>query len=198
MKTNIGSYTDKQLLERAKSLKSFNGFPSGYWLLGVRSKEDESDTFDDKMYLFKGLQFIMVTSCTTNPGKYGLLNFKDYNSQGCAVVKDDEWYQDLWANGMHKGKMKALVQVADILYYRDIDMDLKSEEIGTVYKGIIGINFHTATYETKANILAKFIAWLIGKWAVGCQVCNIAADYYKIIDMVKFQRRVSYCLLNEF
>jgi len=192
------TYTTQQLLDRAKSLKSFLGLPFGYWLLGVRSKDDEPDAFDDKMYLFKGNQFIMVTTCTTNPGKYGLLNFKEYNSQGCAVVKADEWYQDLWANGMHKGKMKALVQVSDVLYYRDNDMDLKSEEIGKVYKGIIGINFHTATYESNPTILAKFIAWLIGKWAVGCQVCNVAAAYYKIIGLVKLQRRVSYCLLNEF
>lgn len=198
MSTNVKSYTDKQLIEKVKSLKSFTEIPVGYWLLGIRSTEDGSDAFDDKMYLFKGEMFIMVTSCTTNPGKYGLINFKDYNSQGCAVVKADEWYMGLWANGLHKGKMKALVQVANILYYRDNDMDLKSDEIGTVHNGIIGINFHTATYEKNPNILKKFIAWFIGKWAVGCQVCNIAADYYKIIDLVKDQHRVSYCLLNEF
>jgi len=198
MKTNIGNYTDKQLLEKATQTHGFVAFPKDYWLLGIRSKEDEPDVFDDKFYLFHSDKFVMVTSGTTNPGKYGLLNFKEYNSQGCAVVKADEWYNDLWAPGMHKGKMKALVQVSDVLYYRDNDMDLKSDEIGQIYKGIIGINFHTATYESKPNIIAKFVAWLIGKWAVGCQVCNVALDYYSIIRGVWGQKRISYCLLNEF
>jgi hypothetical protein len=197
MNTNIGNYTDRQLLERAKNTNGFKGFPTGYWLLGIRSNEDSSDAFDDKFYLFAGENFIMVTSGTTNPGKYGLLNFKEYNSQGCAVMKAEEWFNDLWAPGMHKGKMKALVQISDVLYYRDNDMDLKAEEIGKVYKGIIGLNFHTATY-TAPNLVKKFIAWIIGKWSVGCQVANVAEDYYKIIDRVWSQKRISYCLLKEF
>jgi len=50
----VRAYTDKELLQRVKELDSFKDIPSGYWLLGVRSSEDEPNRFDDKIYLFKG------------------------------------------------------------------------------------------------------------------------------------------------
>lgn len=196
--SNVQSYTNKQLLDKAKQVNGFKFIPMGYWILGIRSMEDYTDQYDDKFYLFKGEKFIMVTSGTTNPGKWGLLNFASYNPKGCAVVKADTWFYDLWANGSHRGKMKALVQVNDILYYRDNDKDEKSDEIGTLQRGIIGINFHTCTYDKEPNILKKFVGWIIGKWSEGCQVANVADDYYKIIDLVKVQSRISYCLLKEF
>lgn len=195
---NVRSYTDNELLTKVSKLPSFKGFPSGYWLLGVRSNEDKSDSYDDKFYLFKNKTFIMVTSGTTNPGKWGLLNFEKYNSQGCAVVKAEEWYYDLWGNGLHKGKMKALVQMTDILFFRDNNKNLKSEEIGKIFKGRIGINFHTCTYEKEPSILKKFIGWTIGRWSEGCQVANVAEDYYKIINLVASQYRTTYCLIKEF
>ena len=110
----VRAYTDKQLLDKVISLSTFNGIPKGYWLLGVRSNEDEPDKYDDKVYLYYGTKFIMVTSCTTNPGKYGLLNFKEWNSQGVAVIKSNMWHYDLWKPGIHKGKMKALVQNTNV------------------------------------------------------------------------------------
>lgn len=196
--SNVKSYTDKQILDRVKSLPSFKFIPLGYWICGVRSQEDKSDNYDDKFYLFKGERFVMVTSGTTNPGKWGLMNFSTYNQQGCAVVKADEWYLELWANGLHKGKMEAGVQVNDVLFYRDNNKNDKSEEIGKIYKGRIGINFHTCTYEKEPNILKKFIGWIIGKWSEGCQVANVAADYLDFIKCMKTQLRTSYCLLKEF
>ena len=66
--SNVRFYTDKQILDRVKSLPSFQFIPSDYWLCGIRSTEDKSDNYDDKFYLFKGEKFIMVTSGTTNPG----------------------------------------------------------------------------------------------------------------------------------
>lgn len=198
MGTNVRPYTDKEILARVKSLKSCHAIPIGYWIVGIRSKEDASDQFDDKFYLFQGDKFVMCTTGTTNPGKYGLTSFMDYNKAGCAVVKADEFYHNIWKYGLHKGKMEALVQVSPILYFRDNNKNLKSEEIGEVKTGIIGINFHTATYEKDANKLKKFIAWAIGKWSEGCQVCDHAFDYYRIIELVKKQIFVSYCLLNEF
>ena len=41
------SYTDKQLLEKAKSLPSFKQIPANYWLLGVQSNEDKFNVFVD-------------------------------------------------------------------------------------------------------------------------------------------------------
>jgi hypothetical protein len=191
------TYTDKQLLDMASKLPSFRGFPQGYWILGVRSSKDQPDTFDDKFYIFKDKKFVKATTGTTNPGQYGLKNFKDYTSQGCAVMKSDEWYYDLWTPGKHKGKMNALVQVSPCKYFRDSNLDLRCDESGPVREGIIGLNFHTATY-MPASAAEKFIAKMIGKWSVGCQVANSASDYYRILDYVWKQKRISYCLIKQF
>jgi hypothetical protein len=73
----VRSYTSKQLLDKVKTLKSFVVIPSGYWILGVQSNEDAYDRFDDKFYLFKGEDFIMVTTGTTNAGSDGQQNFEN-------------------------------------------------------------------------------------------------------------------------
>ena len=131
MKTNVRNYTSTELLNKAKSLKSFKAIPDGYWFLGVRSNEDAPNVFDDKGYLFRNEQFIKVFPMTTNAGTpYLQGGFLKYNKVGTAHVKANEWYYDLWKYGLHRGKMPALVQVGNILIFRDGDMDNKAEEIG--------------------------------------------------------------------
>jgi len=193
-KTNVKGYTDKQLLQKVMNLKSFDSLPNGYWLLGVQSKEDEYNVFDDKFYLFCGYDFVMVTSGTTNAGLSGLKGFSKYNRKGCAVIKTNEWYYELWRPGLHRGKMQALKQTNPILYYRDWNKNQKAEQIGKLYDGIIGINFHTVIYGKVMSFWRRFI----GGWSVGCQVSNVVSDYYKILDYCKHQERVSYCLIDEF
>lgn len=193
MSSNVKSYSDEQLLERVKSLDSFEGFPKGYWILGVRSQEDEHNVFDDKFYIFKEEKFVMVTTGTTNPGASPLAEYTKYNSEGTAIVKSDEWYHDLWTYGLHKGKMEALRQLHPIKYYRDGNKNRKSEEIGKLYEGIIYINFHTSSYTRTEGSSTT-----VGGWSAGCQVCNQFKDYYKIIHLVKKQPAVTYCLIKEF
>ena len=137
------NYTDEQLLNRVKGLNSFIRIPNDYWILGVQSKDDKFNEFDDKFYLFKGEKFIMVTTGTTNAGLTGLKHYDTYNPNGCAVIKTDEWYYTLWRPGLHKGKMRALKQYSAIKYYRDWNKNDKAEEIGNINEGVIGINFHT-------------------------------------------------------
>lgn len=187
------NYTDEQLLNRVKGLKSFIRIPNDYWILGVQSKEDKFNEFDDKFYLFKGEKFIMVTTGTTNAGLTGLKHYDTYNPNGCAVIKTDEWYYALWRPGLHKGKMRALKQYGSIKYYRDWNKNDKAEEIGNINEGVIGINFHTASYQPY-NVITR----LIGGWSTGCQVANNTADYYKILDYIGNQDVVSYCLIKEF
>lgn len=187
------NYTDEQLLNRVKGLKSFIRIPNDYWILGVQSKDDKFNEFDDKFYLFKGEKFIMVTTGTTNAGLTGLKHYDTYNSNGCAVIKTDEWYYTLWRPGLHKGKMRALKQYSSIKYYRDWNKNDKAEEIGNINEGVIGINFHTASYQPY-NVITR----LIGGWSTGCQVANNTADYYKILDYIGNQDVVSYCLIKEF
>ena len=191
----VRAYTDKQLLYRAKSLKNFKSIPKDFWILGVRSAEDQHDLFDDKFYLFRGSKFYMATTGTTNSGAWGLQNFSEYNPDGVAHMKADTWHYNIWANGLHKKRMKALVQVTPCEYYRDGNKNNKSEEVGLVKKGVIGLNFHTVTYLDK---LKQLILGRIGKWSVGCQVANNVKEYREIIDHVANQKRISYCLINEF
>jgi hypothetical protein len=191
---NVKNYNDKQLLDRVKSLKSFKSIPLGYWIVGVRSNEDAPNKYDDKFYLFNGEQFVKVVTGTTNPGTPILQGgFLKYNKVGAAVVKADEVYYDVWKFGLHQGKIPALRQVGNFIVYRDGDKDGKSEEIGAPITGSgYGINFHTCSY------LEKVVGENIGGWSAGCQVVNNTEQYYMVINLIKNQNRITYCLLKEF
>lgn len=191
-KSAVKNYSDLQLLNKVKSLSSFVQIPSDYWLLGVQSNEDNLNKFDDKFYLFCGHQFIFRTFGTTNAGKSGLYN--PTNSEGVAIIKTNEWYYDLWRHGYHKGRMKALVQNKPVKFYRDNNKNDDAEEIGRLYEDYIGINFHTVSYDKNAKIIKEDI----NGWSLGCQVINNTVEYYQILDILKNQLTVTYCLLKEF
>ncbi len=194
MWTQVKNYTDKQLLDKAKCLPSFKGFPKGYWILGIQSNEDKFNTFDDKFYLFKGETFILVTTGTTNAGKSAMFGYERYNKLGVAVIKTNEWTYDLWQNiRLHRGKMEALIQINPIKHFRDNNKNTKIEEIGKPHYDIIYCNFHTNNYDR----LTKIKRWIIGGWSACCQVCNDPFKYYRILELVGKQK-VSYCLLKEF
>lgn len=190
----VRSFTDKELLERVKSLSSFKDIPKGYWLLGVRSKEDIANKFDDKIYLFKGEEFIIVTSATTNPGTPTLKQFEKVNKDGAGVLKSEEWYYNVWKYGKHQEKVEALLQLgAKVKVYRDTDKDSKSEEQGKLQEGYFGINFHPNTYNLNGPSGSD-----IGWWSAGCQVVNNVDKYKIMIKLLKTEKAVSYCLINEF
>ena len=193
--SNVRNYTDKEILDRIKSLPSFKSLPTQKFIVGFRSNEDAPNKFDDKFYMFEGETFIDVVTGTTNPGTPVLQGgFLKYNKVGAAVVKADTWYYDVWAYGLHMGKMPALRQVGPITVFRDGDKDGKSEELGAPITGLYGINFHAATY----NNFFRGIQENIGEWSAGCQVVNDKQKHLKWIEMLKAQSRVSYVLLNEF
>lgn len=194
METKVKNYTDKQLLNRVRALPSYKGLPKDYWILGVQSNEDTYNQFDDKFYLFRGKDFVKVVSGTTNAGSTGLKNYNKYGLLGTAVIKTDEWYYGLWRYGLHKKKMPALKQIRPIKYYRDNNKNNKVEEMGKMYEGMIGIDFHTVTYQHNLPFWRKFI----GGWSMGCQVVNHVKGYYQILKAVKHQNEVTYCLIKEF
>ena len=188
----VKSYTADKLLARVKSLQNYKSIPVDHWILGVRSQEDNSNIFDDKFYIFKGSDFVMVTSGTTNPGVEYLTT--KMNKKGAFIIKSDMWQYDLWKNGLHRAKMKALVQNTAVIGYRDGNKNKFSEEYGTVVSGWYGINFHASTY----NVLNKVLTRFIGLWSAGCQVVNDRQKYNKIIELVKNQKTITYCLIKEF
>lgn len=191
----VRSYTDKELLDRVKSLPSYVKIPGGHWILGVRSKEDAADINDDKFYIFKGEEFVMVMPGSTNPGKYGLLNWRKWSKKGAAIIKANEWYYSVWKRGLHKGKMEALLQVGEFKVVRDNDNDLKSEDDEEwTWERNRGLNFHTQTYKTVQRVIRKFI----GLWNIGCQTPSDSKKYYDFLRESQPQKKFTYCLIDEF
>ena len=199
--TNVRNYTSKQLLDRMKSLPSFKHIPNNEHVIVVRSNEDEPDRFDDKLYLFRGTEFISVMPCTSNSGTYGLNNFLKWNRKGTAVIKFDEVYYNsfLKSDGKyvrhHNGKMKCLRQIAPMKYYRDNDRDSKIDESGEIYEGNHSTNVHANSYTHKKGIRS----WLIGRWSVGCTVVNDLTKYYEVLlKEIDYNSPVTYTGLKEF
>ncbi len=193
----VKNYTDKQLLDQVKALPDFNGYPSHYWIIGVRSNEDEPNKFDDKFYVFKGRRFIMVMTGTTNPGVTILKSFERFNKAGCAIPKADNWYYNIWIYGLHRNRIPALLQRGrKISVYRDNNKDLKSDAEGVLYSGYYGINFHLNSY----NLKDKIKKYLINSWSAGCQVPNDATKYEDLMLILAKtpSKKVTYCLINEF
>lgn len=194
----VRNYTDEELITKVKSLPTFKSIPKDYWLSLVRSQEDSFNTFDDKVYLFKGEKCELVSSCTTNPGGPVLVGgWKKYNKVGAAVIKSNEWYYDGLKYGLHNGKMPALRQVKNFKYYRDGNNDKKIDEVGTIYEAVYNTNFHFNSYSVFDKI-KNDVKSLIGEWSAGCIVCNVEDKYEEIINKTKSQAGVSFCLLKEF
>lgn len=181
--SNVRNYTDKQLLDKAKTTMGFKEIPEDFWLIFVRSDEDEFDAFDDKVYLFKNEDFILATSCTTNKG-----------ANGSAVIKSDQWLYDGFINGLHRGRMECLRQNKPFHFYRDHNKDEKTDETGELYFENIQTQFHGATYHKGVPVVRD----KIGLWSEGCIVANVNAVYEAIISTTREQSIVTGCLLKEF
>jgi hypothetical protein len=181
--SNVKKYTDEELLKRAESLPSFKGFPQTYWVCAVRSNEDETDSFDDKIYIFRGQKFVCVTSGTTNKG-----------NKGTGVVCADVWNYGVWKFGKHKGRANAGVQIKGIAYQRDFTEDGKINATTEVKTDIRGFNFHGASHDLSQKVVKKNI----GGWSEGCIVCNDIPKFAQIINYFKEQSVFSMVILNEF
>ena len=193
--TKVKSYTDKELLDRVKSLSSFDGIPNEYWILGIRSNEDTYNIMDDKFYIFKKEKFMDVMTGTTNTGGYGLNYFSKWTKRGVAQIKGDEWYYNVWSRGKHRKRIEALVQTGAFKVKRDNN---KNEISGDIdfwsWEEWRGLNFHPNSY----NLKQKIKKWVIGKWSVGCQVINDIPKYVKFMRRTRPQTIFTYCLLEEF
>lgn len=159
-----------------------------FQFIGIRSKANTPNQFDDLFALVNGTQIQWFT-CTTNPGTYWLKNL--LNPKGAALLVPNQ-YIDSWKIGMHQGKYEAFVQAKEISVYRDSDKDIIAEETKVIDKGFFGINIHRAN--------DKLISKIIDKWSAGCQVLNNPADFQKLLEAAKISKKTSftYTLLKEF
>lgn len=201
MKSNVRSYTDKELINRMKSLPSFLYVPRGIHIIAVRSNEDALDRYDDKLYLFKGEKFISVMSCTTNAGLYGLKKWYKWNKFGTAVIKFDEIYYNSFMKSdgkfvrHHKDKVQCLRQIAPLKYYRDSNSDNKIDENGRIHEGNYSTNIHPNSYAYFEGIRT----WWIGKWGTGCTVVNNLTKYWQVLmKKITYNTPITYTGLREF
>lgn len=185
------NYTDEQLISRVQSLESFVGWPQdGVLDIWVRSKMDEPDKFNDKVYTFDCTTgapvFKKVCTGTSNAGSFGLLHFKTYNPYGCAVSVPDVITYESHSLGLHHGK-PAYRQRKGIPYTRDNDSDLKAENYGKVYTDIIGLNCH------RAGVMSS----VIYNWSTACYVRNNLKEFLEWLRLMN-GRLLSTVVLSEF
>lgn len=180
------SYTVEEIKSRVIQL----GF---MWMdnhgIGIRSKEDKPNEFDDKFYYYISKGQMIEHTGTTNPGTSWLLKFM--NPKGTAVLAANRQYIDGWKLGLHKG-YEAMVQNKPVWVYRDNDKDNKSEELGTPECGWYGINHHRANANTASKI--------IDAWSAGCQVRNDPKQFQEFLTKFKESGKkfYSYSILTEW
>lgn len=190
--SNVKNYTDEEILKRVSELATFRGFPDGVLDVWVRSNEDGYDQFDDKVYTFecygdrKPPRFVMVCSGTTNAGSFGLMNFRTYNSKGCAVLKSDVIVYGSHLYGYHKNTI-AYRQAKPFPYFRDGNRNKRAEEIGPEYNDIIYANCHAA----------GAFSTVIKNWSVACPVRNVCAQFDAWMKFMN-KRPLSVAILKEF
>lgn len=157
-------------------------------IVGVRSKANEKNKFDDMIYLING-PMMQIFSGTTNPGTHWLKNLM--NPKGCAVLKPGQ-YVDSWKLGLHQGKYKALTQAKPITVYRDNNKNDLAEELGKEDTGMFGINIHHANSSAVSSI--------IDKWSAGCQVLNDPKEFASLLAACEKSGKsaFTYTLLREF
>jgi len=154
-------------------------------IIGVRSKADIPNEFDDKIYLITKSEMFGFTG-TTNPGTNWLQNYM--NPKGTAVLKPGMYWYKL---GTHKG-YEALNQAGPVTVYRDKNKDLKSDVTKDEDTGYFGIDIHRAN----ETAVSKFV----GLWSAGCCVLNNPADFKLLISECKASglKEFPYYLINEY
>ena len=194
MKTNIRNYTVDQMLERVSDkAKGFTHYPADYWLLGIRSKEDEVNKFDDKFVLFNGVEYVNSYSGTTHTGIKGLKEFDTYNKEGVAILQADRIVYGSHKRGISKGR-EVYRQEKSWPYYRDNNRNNKVEEIGMLIYGVI----HAHIHDVKMGNIDKNKEDING-WSLACQVLNNGKQWNDFFNIdTKGQEIITLCILNEW
>lgn len=192
---NLGSYSDKKIWDKVIELGGYIPKDNTVTIIGVQSKKDVTNKFDDMFIVYGGKYRLIVSSGTTNAGVTIQNTFKENGLSGAAVWKTNMFYKGLFEPGLHRGRMKALRQEKSIYYYRDSNKNGKCEEKGTLYHSIINANMHGIDYDENSTKIKEYI----NGWSWACQVWNNMQDYYEMINIVwNISKPVNYALLKEF
>ena len=178
-------YTREQI-EKAVKAKGYLWFNSNtdydVNIVGIRNSipgKKVSNIFDDLItisYKVNGEWFFHAWPATTDPGKKGVLEFK--NPAGVARLVEGQ-YRGSHTIGLHQGKYEALKQQKPVKVYRDADKDLEYDENKT-QEGIFGINIH------KAGPSSTYVE----NWSEGCQVFKRAKDFEEFMKICRNAAKV--------
>lgn len=159
-----------------------------FQIVGIRSKADSPNKFDDLIGLIENDTITWFTG-TTNPGIHWLKNL--LSPKGAALLKPNQ-YVNTWKLDLHQGKYLALCQRKNVVVYRDSDKDDFAEETAITETGLFGINIHRANPSVISNI--------IDKWSAGCQVLNNPTDFNYLIKKCEESKlkEFTYTLLKEY
>ena len=101
----------KALLKKGYNLFEDDSKNYNLNLVGIRSKDETPNTFNDWFTVFwkyQGEWFFYVFKCTTDPGLYWLNH--PMNKLGTGILKEGQ-YHGMWARDLHQGRYMALKQV---------------------------------------------------------------------------------------
>ncbi len=151
-------------------------------IIGIRSNESASNSFDDKIYIIfinkNGKTETYSYNITTDPGTYWLQHPMQVN--GTAILKQGQ-YVNAYKLGLHRGQYKALVQAKPVTIIRDYDRNaILDFNNGKEDTGLFGINIHRASIHGKTKN--------VGKWSAGCQVFEKNSDYIHFIGLCNKHR----------
>lgn len=152
-------------------------------IVGIRINSRVPNTFDDLICVCytdnSGKWHLQSWPATTDPGTYWLRN--PMNPQGTAILKPGQ-YTGSHAIGLHRGKYKALVQVAPVTVYRGVDRTGSTPDFSKAKQdtGLFGINIHRAmsTGTTKT----------VDAYSAGCQVFSNADDFAGFLQLCDAHR----------
>ena len=185
----------KDKIKSALSSKGYKWFEEDNTLniVGIRNSKPMSkvtNIFDDKItlsYKVNGNWVYKEWDATTDPGKKGVMEFK--NKNGVARLVEGQ-YINSYSLGLHQGKYEALRQTSKVKVYRDKNRDMNYDS-DVIQEGLFGINIHKAGQNS---------TW-VENWSEGCQVFKRTKDFDEFMRIVKSSARsgnknFTYTLIN--
>jgi hypothetical protein len=151
-------------------------------IVGVRNSatgDKVTNVFDDIMtisYKENGEWKFHTWSCTTDPGKKGVMEY--HNAAGVARLVEGQ-YRGSHTIRLHQGKYESLGQAKNVKVYRDANRDMKYDET-KITEGLYGINIHKAGADST----------YVENWSEGCQVFKKSANFEEFMKICRKARDI--------
>jgi len=151
-------------------------------IVGVRNASTGNkvtNVFDDTMtlsYKENGEWKFHTWSCTTDPGKKGVMEY--HNAAGVARLVEGQ-YRGSHTLGLHQGKYEALKQAKAVKVYRDANKDM-TYDTNKIQEGVFGINIHKAGADST----------YVENWSEGCTVFKKSADFDEFMAVIRKAKNI--------